>query len=274
MEKLYQVKAKILSNQKLTPLCYRIRLRAPQISKEAKPGQFIHCRCSPKKGRGQAPPLLRRPFSIHRTKDGTLDILYKVIGKGTQVLSRKKVGEYLDILGPLGNGYKINKRKRALLVAGGTGIASLVFLAQRLSSLNSKPRAVFIGAKRKEELLCVEDFKKLGYQVQVSTDDGSSGFKGLVTDLLKKQLSSRHSGRAKNPGSNSLICASGPGVMLKKVAQISKKYKISCQVSLEENMGCGIGACMGCVTKIKPQGYKRVCADGPVFNADEVTGWI
>jgi dihydroorotate dehydrogenase electron transfer subunit len=180
-------------------------------------------------------------------------------------LSRRKPGDILDIIGPLGNGFSL-KKGRAIIVAGGVGVAPLVFLAEKLISLRAKSselRAeVLIGAKTKNHILCEKEFKDLGLNVTIATDDGSRGFKGRVTEALDYLL------RAKSRELPT-IYACGPAPMLKAVSAIAKKHKIPAQLSLEAHMACGIGACLGCVVKTT-QGFKRVCKEGPVFGSQEL----
>jgi len=252
---IFQTNSKIIKNFGVAVDYYKMVLDAPSIAKRARPGQFINIRVSEK-----YEPLLRRPFSIHRVSDSKIEILYEVIGKGTELLSHKKSGGKLDVLGPLGNGFDLNSKpiKKAILVAGGMGVAPLNFLAERLSKYNTE---VLIGAKKRNQILCEKEFKKLGCDVRIATDNGSRGFKGLVTTLLKKSLT--------NKNKPSIIFACGPKPMLKEIIKISKRNRISAQVSLEEHMACGIGVCFGCVVKTK-NGYKKVCKDGPVFYTKEL----
>jgi len=254
-----QIKAKILSNKQISPGHFKMSLAAPSVAKKARPGQFIHVRCS-----DGIDPLLRRPLSIHRARSKTLEVFYKVVGKGTTILAQKKTGDKLDIIGPLGNGFDLKaargKKQEAILVAGGMGIAPLFFLAERIA----KSATIIIGAKTKKEVFCAKELKRLGAKVLISTDDGSMGKKGLATDLLKKIL-----------GNKPLVTiyACGPKQMLKQVSTIAKRQHIPCQVSLENWMGCGLGACFGCVVRIGQAFefvYKRVCKDGPVFEAQEI----
>ncbi|MFB0526998.1 MAG: dihydroorotate dehydrogenase electron transfer subunit [bacterium] len=281
---MLQVDAKILVNEGIGPQRYKMALSAPQIGRQAKPGQFIHVRVSK-----SFPPLLRRPFSFHRVEGQKIEILYKIVGEGTEILSRKKRGEYLDILGPLGNGYRAPQKRAPqkrgqvqysggsptapakisdiILVAGGTGVASLLFLAESISVANPELSIlVLIGAKNREELLCEGDFKRLGCRVEVATENGTRGYKGLASDLLEKYLPL--SGDRSRP----TVFACGPSEMLKRIGKISRKRRFPCQVSLEERLGCGVGACLGCVVKAKGSNYsyKRVCKDGPVFDAGEL----
>jgi len=238
-------------------------LQAPKITKESLPGQFLNIKVN-----DAYEPLLRRPLSIHRVKGANIELLYEVVGRATQVLSHRKPGEYLDVIGPLGNGFTLNTNHKTLniLVAGGMGVAPLIFLAEKLMEIkdqNAKIKnLILLGAKSKNEILCEREFQELGCEMQVSTDDGSRGFKGKVTDLLRNLVSSIEY-------RVSSIHACGPRPMLKEISRISKKYNIPSQVSLEEHMACGIGACLGCVVNTK-DGFKRVCKEGPVFNADEI----
>ena len=256
---MLQVRVKILYNKKIQGNYFHLILQAPKITKESLPGQFLNIKVN-----DAYEPLLRRPFSIHRVKGINIELLYEVVGSATQVLSHRKPGEYLDVIGPLGNGFTLNTKHKTLsiLVAGGMGVAPLVFLAEKLKDSR---RAVLIGAKTKNQLLCEKDFRDLGCEVKISTDDGSRGFKGKVTELLKKFLRNN----ASNPITQVTLYACGPRPMLREISRISKKYKMPAQVSLEEHMACGIGACLGCVVNTK-DGFKRVCKEGPVFNGDEI----
>lgn len=306
---MYQIKTKVISNRRIIPQYYKLIVNAPQIAKKACPGQFVNVRIQ----EGYE-PFLRKPFSIYRIgpqsvgQKSNIELLYKVVGKGTNILSQKTQGEHLDVIGPLGKGYILpgkarkfqnsrnhrrrmpqidlqNKQKpKVILVGGGIGIASLFFLAEMLTRDRFFSVTVLIGTKCKNELLCKDNFNKLGCQVKVATEDGSYGFKGLVTNLLKKEFTLCKSLPI------SIIYACGPSLMLKDVAKISEKINIPCQVCLEEYMACGVGTCLGCAVKIKSQislnpfqgntfptdtlstewEYVRVCKEGPVFNAKQV----
>lgn len=261
--KIKNLKSKILENKKIKNNYFKMLIFSPSISKYACAGQFLNIKIT-----HNYSPLLRRPFSIHRIQGENIEILYKVVGKGTEILSQKKPNESIDIIGPLGNGFElISYNLTPIIVSGGMGVAPLVFLAEKLfknpkSKIKNIP-LVLLGAKTKEDILCEEEFKKLGCKVEISTDDGSYGFKGKVTDLLKYLLSTR------NYYKLSTIYACGPRPMLKEIATISKRFNIPAQVSLEEHMACGIGICLGCSVKTK-SGYKRVCKDGPVFKVEEI----
>ncbi len=249
----------ISDNKKIAAGYFIIKLQSPEIAKNSFPGQFLHIKCPVSNSL-----LLRRPLSIHRVIDKKyVEILYKVVGKGTDLLSKRKRGEKLDCIGPLGKGFHLPKSS-ILLVAGGIGIAPLIFLAERITKIApQKQLTIFIGAKTKDEILCVKELKKLGAEIQIATEDGSLGYKGLVSNLLKKRLSTSR------PIFSTCICACGPKGMLKEVAFLSQKHKTPCQVSFEQFMGCGIGICNACVISTK-HGYKKVCKDGPVFDAEEI----
>lgn len=251
---MYQIDAKIISKKQISEKYFLITFLSDKIAKKVLPGQFVMIKIDNEK------TFLRRPFSICSASEKIFNIVFKIVGVGTEILSKKKTGDVLNIIGPLGNGYHfpLPTSHFPILVAGGTGIASLLFLASKITS-PQKPIAL-LGFKTKSEILFETEFKKLGCEVIVSTEDGSKGFKGKVIDLLKKQLTTYHLPLT-------AVCyACGPKPMLKEVAEICKNKKLKCYVSLEERMACGVGACMGCVTPA----YKRVCKDGPVFDAKEI----
>ena len=265
---ILNIKAKILLKKEVAPDVFLISLLAPLIAQQAIPGQFIHIKCSKDNY-----PLLRRPLSIHRMdKDkGEIFILFQVVGEGTKLLAQRAVGDDLDIIGPIGNGFNIYpKSQKIMIVGGGIGVAPLIALAEK-SVAEGKEVRVLIGASKREMVIGEELFKSLGANVDISTEDGSYKYKGLVTDLLKEVIQVW-------PPDQIFTC--GPKAILRKIADIASSISINCQVSLEERMGCGIGACLGCVCKIKIKekeknnkveyNYKRVCVDGPVFKASEV----
>jgi dihydroorotate dehydrogenase electron transfer subunit len=271
MSAILNKKVKILSKKEVVPNIYLMKLKVPEIAQDGLPGQFIHIKCSKNNY-----PLLRRPLSIHRInkEKGEIYILFQVVGEGTKLLSQRAEGDDLDVIGPLGNGFNIYpESKKVMIIGGGIGVASLLALCEE-SIRQGKEVRVLIGALRKELVIGEENFRKLGAKVDVTTDDGSYGYKGLVTDLLVEIIT-------KEGWLPDQIFACGPKPMLKKIVEISQDSHIACQVSLEERMGCGIGACLGCVCKIKAREknnnqnqikyiYKRVCVDGPIFQASEV----
>lgn len=239
-----------------------MRIKSEYISKSSKPGQFVNIRCC--EGNEL---LLRRPISICGTdiQKGTFDITFMVKGKGTQYLSQRKPGETLDIIGPCGNAFELSENYKNVLVAGGgIGIFPLLYLADMIRHSN---KCSLIGFKSSSEIVMLDRFKTCSNKVGVCTDDGSAGEKAFVTELLEKELN----GKIKWD----IIYACGPYEMMKKVHMLSAEHGIKCQVSLEQRMGCGIGACLACACKIKCRGskgwtYKHVCKDGPVFYSSEV----
>ncbi len=253
-------------NQTAAPGYYRMGLSCRVGFEAAKPGQFVMVRVG-KTGT----PLLRRPFSllglIRENADVSgIEILYKVVGKGTAWLSRCRPGERLSVIGPLGNAFVVpDSCRQLILVAGGVGVPPIRFLAQ---SLLARPDGlgrcvVFIGGRSRDDLVCINEFDLPGFLLDVSTDDGSQGHPGVVTRSLERTLDS---------GPVDLICACGPPGMLKAVADIALQRRIDCQVSIEAMMACGMGACLGCaVATTDADGrYRHVCMDGPVFDVRQL----
>lgn len=274
-----QLRARILRNEEVAKGFCKMRIESPELARKIQPGQFVLVRCS-----GGAEPLLRRPLGCHRILQNGIEMLYEIVGKGTEILSRKRAGESLDIIGPLGNGFAIDHRPQTtdrrpvVLVAGGIGVAPLVALAEELD--RGRDLHVLIGACKKSHVLCEDEFKKIGAQVSIATEDGSKGYKGFATNLLELELFNRRTGE---PASRRTIYACGPTAMLKAVAAIAKARRIPCQVLLEERMACGVGVCLGCPVRVhesKPANrrtgepanhiYKMICKDGPVFDAEEI----
>jgi len=258
-----QEKCQVLDHKQVGPKHYQLILSSPYISSHAEPGQFINIKCGESRD-----PLLRRPLSLHRIskEHKTFELLYEVVGKGTELLTKYFVGEEIDALGPLGEGFKIDPQKQiAIIVGGGMGMAPLLALAE---AIKDKIKAVYvlIGAKARGQVLCEEDFKKITDQVLVATDDGSYGKKGIISDVLldfiNNQLTTYNL-------QLSTLYACGPKPMLRAISEITFQKKIDCQISMEERIACGIGACKGCAVKTK-NGYKMVCKDGPVFNCEEI----
>jgi len=256
---MYQVRAKVLSNEKLSEAHYRIKLEASQIAKAARAGQFVHIRCGP-----DYDPLLRRPFSIHKSRQGRIDVLYQVVGKGTGLLSQKRRGDQLDSLGPLGKGFEIEPAfNKIFIVGGGIGVAPLYMVAQEITRMGQEQDVtVLLGAKNKELILGKDEFERLGLEVMIATEDGSTGYRGLVSNLFQEFILSHTS-------LSVAVYSCGPVSMLRKIAELSRHRGFFCQVSLEQKMGCGLGACLGCVIRGR-SGYLRVCKEGPVFDAKEI----
>jgi dihydroorotate dehydrogenase electron transfer subunit len=229
------------------------------------PGTFVHIKVTDNND-----PLLRRPFSIYDYDEerGVVDVLYKIFGRGTRVLAKAKTGDVLDVLGPLGNSFvEAESERRLILVGGGVGIPPLYLLAKRCrQKSDSGPQMTFLcGLADTSEQVMAQRLDKLSPDLHYSTDNGTLGYHGLVTDLLKQQLSK---GTAND---DPLVCACGPSAMLREVSRICREEKVRCLVSLESIMPCGVGTCLGCVVKKSGgDGYYRVCREGPVFPAEEV----
>ncbi len=259
------LKAEILSNAEVAPCHYLMALSVSRVFGKAQPGQFVMLRPA---GRGF--PFLGRPLGIYslaeHAEGARIEVLYRAAGKGTKVISALCQGDRIEILGPLGNRFEHRPgMKAAILVAGGIGIAPLVFLAEKLSlaGLPERPRLIlYIGARDSAGLLGIDRMKTFGVDVRVSTDDGSAGYRGPVTDLLRQDLASFDATKTE-------IFVCGPNPMLKRLSDMVADHAMPCQVLMEERMACGMGACLGCTIEVRtPSGveYRQVCADGPVFD--------
>ena len=258
----------VLKNRKIKSIYFLLEIDCPSIANETKPGQFVMLRTS-----DDNHPLLRRPFSIYKSystlhprkgKRGHLFILYKKVGKGTQKMSTFKEGQKVNLIGPLGNGFflpPLPSSATSILVGGGVGMASLSALGEKLCF---GELYVFIGGKTKDDILCEDDFPK--GKIFIATEDGSRGKKGTVVGLFLSEIERFDRGRPHHV----YIC--GPEGMVKSLSKVLKSKKWIVQVSLEARMGCGFGACWGCVVKTKntEMVYQRVCKDGPVFPLSEI----
>jgi len=295
-------KCVVLENKKVAPGHFVLTCASRAISQNARPGQFAQILCEE-----STDPLLPRPFSFLTAAQDNFSVLYHVVGKGTASLARKKKGDFLWVLGPLGNGFTLvyrrqktedRRQKNIILVGGGVGIPPLYHLAQILLKRKIVPKRdvyVFLGARDKQLLLCQNDFKTLGVNMHFATNDGSKGKKGFVTELLQDHLSSVFPARPAGGRSlPSVIYTCGPTPMLKAVSFISQKYEIPCEVSVEVPMACGFGACIGCAIKVRSQKtedrrqklqknpssdvchlssehrYAIACTEGPVFQAKDI----
>jgi dihydroorotate dehydrogenase electron transfer subunit len=237
---------------------HTLDLHAPEIAREAEPGRFVQVRVS-----AGTDPFLRRSFSICgvRPDDGTVTLLVDVIGRGTELLCDGSCGP-VSVLGPLGRGFDVTLGGdgHCVLIGGGTGAAPLAFLAERFDA-SGRPVTAYFGGRTGEYRAVVDGLLPDGVPWETAADDGSAGFHGTVTDLAAARFSD---------GPPSAIYACGPHPMLASVAAMAAEYGIPCEVSLEENMACGLGVCMGCAVKLKTGAMVRSCVDGPVFNAREV----
>jgi len=236
------------------PGTHLIWAEAPQIASKAEPGQFVMVRCSE-----GYDPLLRRPMSIHRVgENGALALLFAVVGRGTGWLARRKGGQMIDLLGPLGHGFTLSAESHdLLLVAGGIGIAPLVALAQRGIAQGAQV-TLLLGAPTQSQLY-PSHLLPPGIKIVIATEDGSVGKRGMVTELL--------AGLADGADQ---IFACGPISMYKAMASQDLLRGRSVQVSIEARMGCGFGGCYGCAVETK-SGLRLVCQDGPVFELSELS---
>ena len=288
-EKKTIFKAQVCSNLVIKPRYYRISLQLD--SKDAiafshvSPGQFVQIQLS-----GIALPpaekipedlidsaqrriILRRPFSLcdvsfSPASDGpeVISILYRVSGPATLRMTTLAKGDKVSMIGPLGNGFKIRKNSKSLkmLVGGGMGVAPLLGLAEELCRGTKKKFVVILGAKTQNHILCDKEFKKLGAEVYIATEDGSRGKKALATELTRDIAKSKNYKRQ-----DICVYAAGPMAMVKALCALTEGCSLESQVSLEERMACGLGACLGCAIDTQ-SGYKRVCKDGPVFPLCEI----
>jgi dihydroorotate dehydrogenase electron transfer subunit len=252
------LKCPVKSNVKVARDLYEMAFDARDIAAIAQPGQFVNVQCNIG---SSYDPLLKRPFSIYSvSRDyGRVSILYNVVGRGTAFLENVKPGMELDVIGPLGKGFNLDSPVEYILVGGGVGAAPMLFAAEYLGQRGVLP-VIILGAQNSQLLPSQGRFERVAKQLHVCTDDGSAGTKGMVTDILTRVLSKPQ---------NRIVLACGSKPMLQACLKLCKDFDVRLQVSLEENMACGIGACTGCVVKTR-QGYKRVCYDGPVFDAREV----
>ena len=249
---------KIEFNKRVATDTFFMGFRSTEIAAKSRPGQFVMLRVS----RG-VDPLLRRPFSICGVQGKDLVcILYRVVGRGTAILSETGNGEILSVIGPLGRGFELPERdKKALLVAGGIGVAPIFFLAQ---AMKDRDVEFMTGFTSSSEIIEAGEVSDPSIRMSVATDDGTAGYAGTVADLLKGYLD-------RNPDGSFYLYACGPLQMLKSVVSIAIDRDIPCQVSMESAMACGLGACQGCAVKaFSREGgirYFHVCKDGPVFPA-------
>jgi len=258
----------IVKNEEVQKDYFLMKIKVAVSFETPSPGQFVMIRIA-----GLNDPFLSRPISIYsfsrRSNFCLIELLYRVAGKGTQILAGLIEGSQVEINGPLGKGFEIQSvGKNAVFVAGGIGIAPLSLLIENLSRrFPSSLMTLYFGAQHAAAVVGLNKPHKLCHDVNICTDDGSLGEKNLVTQAFQKDIK-------KFSPEDTSIYACGPKGMLVSLAKILSKSKFNCQVSLEERMACGTGACMGCAVAIKDKkgmlGYQRVCADGPVFNLRDI----
>ena len=240
----------VIKNEEIATGIFDLWVENPTLSSIAKPGQFAHILVPGK--------TLRRPISICDADKSCLRLVYQVKGEGTEILSRINEGEYLDIIAPLGNGFDIKEDKKYCFIGGGIGVPPMLYA----SKMKEKP-VVITGFRNKDLVILQSDFRKDNCELYLTTDDGTAGEKAFVTDGLKRKLNDIDE-----------VCACGPSPMLKAIAEICNDANVPCQISLEERMGCGIGACLVCACAVRKndgtEDYVHVCKDGPVFDSKEV----
>jgi len=242
----------VVDKEQLADGIFSISVYCADMAKSACPGQFLHIKCGDEH-------LLRRPISICSVNGNVLDLVLEIKGGGTQWLSRVLPGDFLDVIGPVGNGFSIPEG-RFIVVGGGIGVPPMLYVAQ----LSAGRATALLGFRSINNILLKDEFDNVCERVIVTTDDGSFGVHGYLTVPLKELLVN---------GDYDAVLACGPTAMLSAVAQLCQLHQMPCQVSLEERMGCGVGACLVCACatmKDSNQEMSRICVDGPVFNASEV----
>ncbi|MDD4802497.1 MAG: dihydroorotate dehydrogenase electron transfer subunit [Syntrophomonas sp.] len=249
----------VINHQQVAQDMYIMEFMAPAVARECQPGQFLHVRPG-----NTNDPLLRRPLSIYDAdqEKGSISLLYRVVGAGTSLMTGIRENDYIDIVGPLGRGFTLPApSKTALLVGGGVGIAPLVYLGRALIQRGCQVTAM-MGAANENQLVAGDRLLEIGVPFLPVTMDGSRGYPGMVTDLLVPPVYPEEI----------VIYTCGPEPMMAKVAEYAQRYDIWGEVSLEEHMACGVGACLGCARRLKAndEAYVKVCKDGPVFNIMDV----
>ena len=249
--------AVVYSQEELAPGIFSLWITTG-MAKEARPGQFIAVYCR------DGSRLLPRPISICEIdpEEERLRLVYRIAGAGTEEFSSLVSGDPVEIMGPLGNGFTLlDSDKTAVVVGGGIGVPPMLQTAKSYG----KNATAILGFRSADKIVLTDDFEAQQNRVMLCTDDGSAGHHGVVTDLLKQRF---------DEGKPDIVYACGPKVMLKFVAKLCAEYGVRCQVSLEERMACGVGACLGCATPIRRDDgsvtYLHVCKDGPVFDAERV----
>ncbi len=247
----------------VAPEIFRLRVRNEVLAGRAQPGQFVNIRVT-----DGFDPLWRRPLSVHDVdrQAGTVDFLFAVVGRGTRLLSQVRPGNQLDILGPLGNTFPLFPQRPAVLVAGGLGLAPFLFFARQLAAAQVQTTLLY-GVRSTTQLVSTEAFQRLGVRVELATDDGSEGLRGTAADLLRRAL----------PGlpEDAVVYTCGPLPAVRAVARVLAETPRRAYASLETRMACGLGACVGCVVRMRRRApdspaYKLVCKDGPIFDLEEV----
>lgn len=254
--KHFDEKARVLANEQLGPRLYKITLAAPRMARAIRPGQFVHMQLP-----GMEAHILRRPFSVYRSnvQDGTIEIIYQVVGEGTAFMTQYAEGVECALIGAMGRGWQPVDGK-ILLVGGGVGAAPLFLFAEELAQAG-RSFEVILGAQTESMLVTRADYAQLlGRDPILATDDGSVGFAGFCTEPVREQLAT---------GEYAGVFCCGPEPLMRAVAGIAEDAQVPCWISMEKRMACGVGACLSCVVETVA-GKKRSCVDGPVFNAKDV----
>ena len=258
-----QIFAELVDKKEIIAGIYKFSVKADEIVQLSRPGNFIEIRVTE-----GIDPFLRRPISIYNLdkENGILEFIFQVKGKGTNILSKKKIGDKIDIIGPLGFGtFNFDKFDKVIILGGGIGIFPLYELSKQAKQKGKVVHA-YLGFRNKELVMLEKEFKEVTNNLTICTDDGSYGEKGFVIDKLAKDMENEKF---------ECIFACGPTPMLRAVKKYAEENGISCQVSLEERMGCGLGVCLGCAVKkanspADAPEYFHVCKGGPVFNSKDV----
>lgn len=249
---------RVLRNGQVGPNLYVMEVESPDIAGRVEPGQFVHTKVP-----GMEAHILRRPFSVYDAdaQRGTFDLLYQVVGFGSEVLTGLEAGARVENIGPVGHGWTLpEEARRVLIVGGGVGAAPVYLLAKQAIDAGREVDVV-LGARTKDALVCKDRYEALGaHSVRCATDDGSFGHAGFCTGVVEELLSA---------GSYDYAAVCGPEPLMKIVSAQASAADVPCQVSLERRMACGVGACLSCVVDTKA-GKKRACVDGPVFWCEEV----
>lgn len=253
----------LIENNEVAPDHFELVFPLTDHLAKVKPGQFVNFLC---RKNDCNDPLLRRPLSVYAVDGDRFSVLFRVVGRGTAFLAALRPGEFVDVLGPLGHGFDLRSisMSSVALVGGGVGTPPLFYLSQTLHALGIGQR-VIVGFASNRQVIAVDRWKEMGMTPIVTTDDGSAGKKGLVTDALEEII--------ENHQVDSVFTC-GPRPMLKAVADLCIRSNVPCQVAMEEWMGCGVGACLSCVHRVKGGSgsteWARICVEGPVFPGEKV----
>lgn len=245
-----QTKCKVLTMEPLNPYAWSMTVDAGELARSALPGQFVQVKCGHSR-------MLRRPISVCDAEGETLRLVFEVRGDGTEWLSRRKAGAMVDLIGPLGRGFDLSGDK-LLLVGGGIGLPPMLYAAKGCKGETH----VVAGFRSADRAMLAEDFEKAAETFVITSDDGSIGAHGFVDVLVRRALEKGKDFTG--------ILACGPKPMLRSVVKAAEEFGLSVQVSMEERMACGVGACLGCAVQMADGRMKHVCKDGPVFDSREV----